>query len=538
MGVPLFFKFLTQKYPDIIKKYNKNLLKTHELFFDFNGLIHPACSKARKEYYDKNPNNFCENIMYESMFKKIKEHTASIIKLIEPTDYILLAVDGVAPLAKINQQRSRRYKSHVLSSKINQIKERYKVVPDKWDTNAISPGTPFMNKLMTDLEQYVKLVNNDNNKFNIELSDSNQPGEGEHKIINYIKTKQKNNVNKIIYGLDADLIMLSVASGVDNIYLLRESVHFGKVSEDDDDYLLLDIDCLKFHLCNEIRSFLIKGNISDRQILVDYLFICFMVGNDFIPHLPPLHIGEGSIDFLLETYGGIISDKSIITDNYTINKEVFQKFIRKISEEEDIMVKSFYKSYIRKKYGDRYSKTPYEKEIRQFDFLPMTTKVVDTIQFNLSDWDYRYYCRYLNTHEVTKLDIDKVCKSYYEGLEWNLKYYFDTCTSWRWFYKYTCSPTAMDLYKYVLKTEDPTVFTTEKALKPIEQLLCILPPSSCRLLPKKYQFLMTSTNSPIRDLYPKSFKLEMLYKRYFHECIPKLPNINYKRIINEVIKLN
>ena len=113
MGVPLFFKFLTQKYPDIIKKYDKNLLKINELFFDFNGLIHPACSKARSEYLDNTNTNYSEDILYSKMLKKIKDQTDNIINITDPSDYILLAVDGVAPLAKINQQRSRRYKSRL-----------------------------------------------------------------------------------------------------------------------------------------------------------------------------------------------------------------------------------------------------------------------------------------------------------------------------------------------------------------------------------------------------------------------------------------
>ena len=538
MGVPLFFKFLTQKYPDIIKKYDKNLLKINELFFDFNGLIHPACSKARSEYLDNANTNYSEDILYSKMLKKIKDQTDNIINITDPSDYILLAVDGVAPLAKINQQRSRRYKSRLYQSKVNKIKEKYNIVQDTWDTNAISPGTPFMNKLMTDLEKFVEICNS-KNTCKTDLNTSNNPGEGEHKILKYIKENNTDNTrNKVIYGLDADLIMLAIASNVSNIYLLRESVHFGKV--DDDEYLLLDIDCLKRHLCNEIKSFISDVCVSDKQILTDYLFICFVIGNDFIPHLPPLHIGEGSIDFLLESYGTIISNssKGLVSDSYTVNLDLFALFLKQIYMEEDIMVKSFYKSYIRKRYGDKYTQEAYKKEIRRYDFLPMTVKVKDTICFNKNEWQYRYYSRYLNTDNYTNQDINNICKNYYEGLEWNLKYYFTSCPCWHWFYKFTCSPTTSDLHKYILGLNENYLFKETRPISTVQQLLCILPPSSYKLLPVKYQFLMKSELSPIRDLYPSFFKLEMLYKKYFHECIPKLPNIDLERIFSEINKIS
>jgi 5'-3' exonuclease len=201
MGVPLFFKFLIQKYPEIIKKYKKDILNTNELFFDFNGLIHPACSKARKEFSECTLNK-TDDMLYSKMLKNIKQQTELIIDLINPSDYVLLAVDGVAPLAKINQQRSRRYKSNLLNNKINYIKSKYDIAQDNWDTNAISPGTPFMNNLMKDLDVYTK-NNFKDSKFNIDLSDSNNCGEGEHKILAHIKTTNNNNINKVIYGLDA-----------------------------------------------------------------------------------------------------------------------------------------------------------------------------------------------------------------------------------------------------------------------------------------------------------------------------------------------
>ena len=109
------------------------------------------------------------------------------------------------------------------------------------------------------------------------FSDSNVPGEGEHKIYNYIKNNIKNLNDKTlsVYGLDADLIMLSMAIQQDNIFLLREAVHFGKVNTDE--LLYLDIDSLKKYLLLNIKKPFFSEDddleyILDQDIINDYIF--------------------------------------------------------------------------------------------------------------------------------------------------------------------------------------------------------------------------------------------------------------------------
>ena len=168
--------------------------------------------------------------------------------------FVFIAIDGPAPKAKMIQQRSRRHKS-VLENK-------------PWDTNAITPGTTFMNQLNIALTKEFT-------QPNIIISDSDIPGEGEHKILQYLKQKKEHfqKQKNCIYGLDADLIVLSLLSGLNDISLLRERTSFN-IEQMDCDYLYLDIKELKKEIVNEFP----KRQIPKQTIIHDYCFICFLLG--------------------------------------------------------------------------------------------------------------------------------------------------------------------------------------------------------------------------------------------------------------------
>jgi 5'-3' exoribonuclease 2 len=93
------------------------------------------------------------------MFNNIFEYTDKLIRIIKPKKLLYLAVDGVAPRAKMNQQRSRRFRAAIEAEEkrikekelINEWKNKGLVVPEikesSFDTNTITPGTNFMHRL-------------------------------------------------------------------------------------------------------------------------------------------------------------------------------------------------------------------------------------------------------------------------------------------------------------------------------------------------------------------------------------------------------
>lgn len=146
-----------------------------------------------------------------------------------------MAIDGVAPRAKMNQQRGRRFRSALTAAE--QLKEavnRGEVLPseERFDSNCITPGTKFMARLQNELEYFVaEKVTNDALWMNVIviLSGHQVPGEGEHKIMDYIRFMKSSPghdpyTRHCLYGLDADLIMLGLCTHEPYFSLLREEV--------------------------------------------------------------------------------------------------------------------------------------------------------------------------------------------------------------------------------------------------------------------------------------------------------------------------
>ena len=369
MGVPAFFKWLTLRYPKIVIEAleeldigidlnkiiednlgeNKMMPSIDNLYFDMNGIIHPC---AHPEDRDA-PSSLSE------MFNSIFNYCDKLIRIIKPKKLIYMAIDGVAPRAKMNQQRSRRFRAAIdaeqkerISKKIEKEWKNKGLPTDfldmknkkkfKFDSNHITPGTEFLEECSIALKLYIKSrLNNDPlwKNLNVIFSDSSVPGEGEHKILDFIRNQRTldnydPNTSHCIYGADADLIMLSLIMHEPNFYVIRESLNekyylicekcgkhghnseecknftgkfnrnkstkeqitqFNKEKIDQIEFSLLKIGILREYLELEFKD-LINLKYDLELIIDDFVFLCFLVGNDFLPNLPSLKIREGGID--------------------------------------------------------------------------------------------------------------------------------------------------------------------------------------------------------------------------------------------------
>lgn len=172
--------------------------------------------------------------------------------MVQPQKLVYFAIDGVAPRAKINQQRSRRFrtgKEIIESMKVKRevaqdLLQKGMEVPDslissrRWDSNVITPGTDFMDEVSDLIREYIVRLLSDESRFRhlkVFFSDSSVPKEGEHKILEFIRLqrvqrKYHANTRHCIYGADADLIMLGLVTHEPYFYILRENIapNFGR----------------------------------------------------------------------------------------------------------------------------------------------------------------------------------------------------------------------------------------------------------------------------------------------------------------------
>jgi len=258
------------------------------------------------------------------MFLAIFSYIEHLFTKIKPQNLFFLAVDGVAPRAKMNQQRSRRFRTAKEAREIKMKAERRgEELPEEeaFDSNCITPGTPFMAKLSQQLKYFLaKKVTEDAQWQGVEivLSGHEVPGEGEHKIMEYIRLAKaqpeyNQNVRHCLYGLDADLIMLGLLSHDPHFALLREEVNFGpsrkkKGGLESQNFFLLHLSLFREYLeleFQELRSTVSFGYSLER-IIDDFILLNIFVGNDFLPHLPGMHINEGALNRLFEIYKRVI----------------------------------------------------------------------------------------------------------------------------------------------------------------------------------------------------------------------------------------
>jgi len=523
MGIPAMFSYIVKNYPSIIKKYSKDILKVDNLYLDCNSIIYDAYSKME---FDKLTENVAVSII-KRVIIKIEEY----ISLINPSKTVIIAFDGVAPVAKLEQQRSRRYKSWYQNeiSKIIFKKEK----EDVWNTTAITPGTNFMTELNSMVTEHFNTESYSRLKVDkIFVSGSNKVGEGEHKIFNYIRVNPNKHLTEttIIYGLDADLIMLSInhLPICPNIYLFRETPHFiqsiDSSLEPESNYYL-DIP----ELTNAIISYM----NNDRELTLeqqknkvyDYIFLCFFLGNDFLPHFPAINIRTGGVDKMVNAYKATIGNTDeYITDGKIINWNNLRKVVLFLANLEEEFIIKEHRSRNNK---ERYllpDNTPEEK-YKKFESTPLYERDIEKfINPVKPNWQSRYYNGLFG---LTKTDEDKISDiavNYIQGLEWTMKYYSTGCPDWRWKYKYNYPPLLQDLIKYIPVFNKS--FVPEKTPNPVSEIvqLCyVLPRSSLHLLPQKLYFELISKHD---EWYKGNCDYIWAYCKYFWESHVEMNDIN------------
>ena len=131
MGIPSYFSQIVKKHGKIMKTFDSKKSLVNNLYLDSNSIIYDS---LREIEYEKNNNNDYERKLLNEISKKIQKY----IDLLKPKNTIYIAFDGVAPVAKLDHQRNRRYKSWFQEKITEEIKESHLKSENKWNRTAIT----------------------------------------------------------------------------------------------------------------------------------------------------------------------------------------------------------------------------------------------------------------------------------------------------------------------------------------------------------------------------------------------------------------
>jgi len=523
MGIPSFYRHLVKTHPSLIKKVSER--KAAVLALDLNCSIYHCLSKLNKKikYEIKNRISFEDELIRQVILyiQKLRDH-------VQPTDLLYVAVDGVVPMAKIRQQRMRRFKSVWQTAEETRIKTECgnaAAGAESWDRNSITPGTEFMDRLTERLHTWQK---GQLSSAKIVISGVDESGEGEQKIMAYLRAHNPSG-EVIVYGLDADLIVLCLWHHGEygwNFKLLREEVEMrGGVKVNafgEENLLYFDIDTLAEVITDTWK-------ISLR----DYVGAMSFLGNDFVPHGLTLCIREEGVERIMEiceTVGGglVVKDGN---GRWIYDITVLGRIIASVAEQEETWVLKSLKNKLKMSaHGGPARRgegeiSDEEKALNSLNMLPITWKVEKAITERTedgwifrADWTKNYYNDFLWGASSAKVSAE-----WLKGIRWVLDYYtgsrdVDTL----WYYPWYLPPLFKDI---VVKPEvdGDSVKNAVNPIKPLAQLLMVLPEESYSLLPANKRNLPNMRP----EYFPKVWTFFSAGRRMLWECEPLIPMMPY-----------
>jgi len=519
MGIHHFFYWLRKTYPQHLTPITQGTILNKgitTLLLDMNGIFHNAAQKVY-QYGDYKPTRLFSNTnpKVESagakerrVFKQVCFTIESLVKISNPTERLILCIDGPAPLAKQCQQRSRRYKS---------VKGMTENDTMEFNPNCITPGTVFLDRLSSYIDWFIrKKMTEDSVWGNLDIIFSNEKhaGEGEHKAVEYVRKFARKDEIFCINGMDADLIMLTMATHHDNFYILRDNTYDTGIA-----YHLIDIYTLKIDIINCIEWSSTLHEFNRKNAVNDFVYFMFLCGNDFLPHIPSIEIIEAGIEKIIEVYKEVCTEYGHLTTNVNgsnrICLQTLCKFFEKIGE---------------------YEKELFEAKLNNTRSTFFPDEYLNSSSVNDKDegWivdieKYRngYKQKYFSTTDDT---IETICHKYIEGTQWVLTYYTQGVPCWKWLYPYHYAPPASLLAQFTLSYQF-VKYCKSFPSKPYQQLLCVLPPKSSELLPQPMRRLLTDKNSEIKQFCPDDFEIDYSGKRKEYQGIPILPLVDFNKII-------
>jgi 5'-3' exonuclease len=621
MGVLKFYGgWVKNTFPEVVS----NRLPTGDdvfletLEFDMGGLLHASAAavycygdgynKRRRPTVEKMLSSkegsdqlvrMFNNTVTDKIESLVKEFIEEVNPKYRRVVNLVVAMDGVAPFAKIVQQRTRRYKSAYSGAKseFKEAKRRYKQdefvpPPTGFQSNSITPGTKMMEQFDNHMKLWItsdEAVNLAQNK--IIFSSYLSRGEGEHKLFSFRRDgryEPRNDKGIIgVYGLDADLIILNALSPEERVFLIRERGKYTRKNEGYGSHAgILDVDYFKEKLVEAmtgIEDVIEIDNENYYSYIRDFVLMTFFVGNDFLPHIMAMGDIVKSINLMIDTYKTkvyVVDDDDedrdfgepkmghITRDDSSIIWKNLLIILKNLSEEEEYLLGEMAKNMKKDKKNTAIlnnSETLTESiKVENFEeddkYQARREYKFDYDKFR-SLWyhkslgprtpEMREFIESKGIESVSVEGIEEMCSNYITGLQWNISYYtigtYKVSTTWN--YIHTQAPLLGDLFNvcsgFIDSDTTPKTYTVkfdraEPKFGPIHQLLSVLPPKSFNLINGVYSSELMVDKikvGKLSDIAPIKFRVDYESAEAEHQGLAILPSVSPWRVVDVVSKI-
>jgi 5'-3' exonuclease len=420
---------------------------------------------------------------------------------------VVACLDGVAPRAKMNQQRARRHLSPTPA-------------PGALDSNMLSPGTEAMEHAASFLRLY--FAERAALFPRVLVSDSRDNGEGEHKIAALLR-RLPGRVRVCVYGADSDLVFLGGLARRHAVTIVREchkpcracqGMHRSELCRKElrlcRPFEFLDVGVLRAMVAEQFGG-------DPEQVWRDLTLVTMWVGNDFVPR-HPLFQARSDLSTLWSCLWALQQSGCRLTDESgRLHAPSLARFVRALQELEGRKIGDFVDG------GRRKGKPQEEMEI------PVAT-LEEALTGSGNGGDNRE--RLIGSFRQTYLrDCPSDCGEYVRTLQWVLQYYTRDTSDWRWCYARHYAPLCAPLLAHLEALGDTWIEAPPPNPRPpftaAEQLFLIMPRRCIPLLPESYQSLA-------QQLFPESFAFDNRFSAAAHDLRPLLPFWDAEAILGQL----
>ena len=565
MGVLRLFRHLLSNYKDFYYILSRPYA-IDMLFIDLNAIFHPA---SREIYFPPPSKDLLRRsttteqkspeTLEQLAFENITKYIEAIIQINPPKRVLYLAIDGVAGMCKQSQQRKRRYKAaKERTEQLSHADPAYLANhSEPFNMANITAGTPWMSRLCTYLANWIvqrkQTPVNNVNLANVQViyNDMYVAGEGEHKLIRYLGQilPKKPRTTYSVYSPDADLIMLCLCLPQGRGYILRENIY----DDIQGKWIFVDCNKLKQLVCTDLTNYEINAtqyttssasitldNQFQQRIVSDYVLFLMLIGNDFLPSLYCLEIGNQGIETLKGCYSQVRAQNTyLLNEVHLIQQSSFVLLFQHLAyHEPDLILMKYRKCF---KYPDSLlAAYVAEKTVKRetkhdgcTDVAKVNVESLDFMGLRTEYYTRKFKDEFVWNEQTFHANVQTIVMHFIRGLHFVMTYYVVSIPTFEWCYEHHYAPLMYDIHEVASRLTPAQwnqlqEFEFKPALSLNQALLGIIPPSSRNVCTETVAEILEKKES--HELFTEQFEVDLEGKQQEYEAVCLLPNVPYGKL--------